>query len=94
MDHDYQLMMSCLEKFRQYQNTYGESVKKFGLERGLIGSDTFLKRKQDYNRQLTKQLQNDVEKINYELSVKQQELQETFEKVKELQEKNSGFKNK
>lgn len=82
------------EKLRQYQNTYGEAMKKFGLERGLIGSDAFHKRKQDYNRQLTKQLQADVERINSELTVKQQELKETSEKVKDLQEKTSGVKNK
>ena len=69
-------------------------MKKFGLERGMVGSDAFHKRKQDYNRQLTKELQADVEKVTAELTEKKNELKATAQQVKDLQEKSSGVKNK
>lgn len=82
------------EKLREYQDSYAKAMKPFGLERGMVGSDAVHKKKQAYNRQLTKELQSNVENISKLLAGKNEELKEAIKRLDELKEKESGVKNK
>jgi hypothetical protein len=54
-------------KLRQYQDTYAQTMARFGLKRGIIASGARHQTQQQYNRQQALELQADIERLTAEI---------------------------
>ena len=55
-------------KLRQYQDTYAQAMAGFGLKRGVVASGARHQTQHQYNRQQSLELQDDIERLTYEIT--------------------------
>jgi hypothetical protein len=58
-------------KLREYQESYGNAMAQFGLERGVIGSPDHHKTSQQYNAQMIREQQQEIESLQENIEVLQ-----------------------
>jgi len=72
------------DKLKQYQNTYAKVMNKYGLQRGIEGSEARHITTQQYYRDLHNQNKNLKENIE----ILQEQNKEVYEKVRDMYDTN------